>query len=56
VKEIADYFNRSAVAIGEGIMKVENLVRRDESFEEALRSMEENIVKGRKKKYRVSVA
>lgn len=56
VKEIADYFNRSAVAIGEGIMKVEDLVRRDKSFEEALRSMEENIVKGRKRKYRVSVA
>ncbi len=56
VKEIADYFNRSAVAIGEGIMKVKDLVRRDKSFEEALRNMEENIVKGRKRKYRVSVA
>ncbi len=55
VKEIADYFNRSSVSIGEGIMKVEDLVWRDKSFEEALRNMEENIVKGRKRKYRVSV-
>jgi hypothetical protein len=56
VKEIADHFDRSAVTIGEGIMKVEGLVRRDKSFEEALRSMEEGVIKGRKRKYRITVA
>jgi putative transposase len=56
VKEIADYFRRSAVTIGEGIIKVEELVREDKSFEKALKHMEENVVKGRKRRYRVSVA
>jgi hypothetical protein len=37
-------------------MKVEGLVRRDKSFEEALRSMEEGVIKGRKRKYRITVA
>ena len=56
VKEIADFFKRSAVTIGEGIIRVEELVREDKSFEKALRRMEENVVKGRKRRYRVSVA
>jgi len=37
-------------------MKVEDLLKRDKSFEKALKHMEENLVKGRKRKYRVSVA
>ena len=56
VKEIADYFKRSGVAIGEGIIKVEELVRGDKSFEKVLKRMEENVVKGGKIKYRVTVA
>ena len=56
VKEIADHFRRSPVTIGEAIIKVEDLVRRDRSFEKALKRMRENLVKGRKRKYRVSVA
>jgi len=50
VKEIADHFQRRPVTIGEAIMKVEDLL------EKALKSMEENLVEGRKRKYRVSVA
>lgn len=56
VKEIADYFRRSPVAIGEGIRKVEGLLRKDTSFEKALKRMGENVVKGKKRKYHVSVA
>ena len=56
VKEIADHFKRSAVTMGEGIMKVEELVREDKSFEKALKHMEENVAKGRKRRFRVSVA
>ena len=56
VKDIADYFRRSAVTIGEGIIKVEELVRGDKSFEKALKRMEENVIKGGKRRYRVSVA
>jgi hypothetical protein len=44
------------VTIGEGIMKVEGLVRREKSFEEALKSMEEKVINGRKRKYRITVA
>jgi len=37
-------------------MKVEDLLKRDKLFEKVLKRMEENLVKGRKRKYRVSVA
>jgi len=37
-------------------MKVEDLLRRDKSFEKALKRMEDNLVEGRKRKYRISVA
>jgi len=37
-------------------MKVEDLLKRNKSFENAMKRMEENLVKGRKRKYRVSVA
>jgi len=56
LKEIADHSQRSPVTIGEAVMKVEDLLKRDKSFEKALNPMEENLVKGRKRKYRVSVA
>jgi REP element-mobilizing transposase RayT len=56
VKEIADYFKRSPVTIGDGIIKVEELVRVDKSFEKALKYIEENVVKGRKRRYRITIA
>ena len=56
VKEIADHFKRSVVTMGEWIIEVEDLVRGDKSFERALKQMEENVVKGRKRRYRVTVA
>jgi mRNA-degrading endonuclease RelE of RelBE toxin-antitoxin system len=56
VKEIANHFQRSLVTIDEAIMNVEDLLKRDKSFEKALKRMEENLVKGRKRKYRISVA
>jgi len=37
-------------------MKVEDLLKRDKSLEKVLKRMEENLVKRRKRKYRVSVA
>jgi len=43
------------MTIGEAIMKVEDLLKRDKSFEKALKIMEENLVKRKKRKYRVSV-
>ena len=50
VKEIADHFQRSPVTIGEAIMKVEDLLKRDKLFEKALKRMEENLVKREEKK------
>lgn len=56
VKEIASHFKRSPVTIGEAIIKVEDLLRKDKMFGKALTRMRENLVKGRKRKYRISVA
>jgi len=56
VKEIADHFQRSPVTIGEVIMKVEDLLKTHKSFEKGLKSMEENLVKGKKRKYRITEA
>ncbi len=56
VKEIGEHFRRSPVTIGEAIMKVEDLLRRDRAFAKALTHMRKQLVEGRKRKYRVSVA
>jgi len=37
-------------------IKVEDLLKWDKSFEKALKRLEENLVRERKRKYRVSVA
>jgi chromosomal replication initiation ATPase DnaA len=56
VKEIADHFGRSPETISEGIKKVEDLQRRDKSFAKTLSLMLENVVKGRKRRYRITEA
>jgi len=56
VKEIADHFGRSSVTMSEGMKRVEELEWRDKSFGKMLRLIEEHVVKGRKKKYRITEA
>jgi len=56
VREIGEHFGRSPVAIGEAIMKVEDRVQRDRSFAKAIKRMRDDLIEGRKRKYRVSVA
>ena len=56
VKEIAAHFKRSPVTIGEAIIKAEDLLRRDKTFGNKLTFIGENLIKGRKRKYRISVA
>jgi len=56
IKEIADYFKRSPVTISEAVIKVEDLLRKDKSFERAVKRMEDDLIKGRKRKYRISDA
>jgi putative transposase len=55
-KEIADHFGRSPVTISEGIKKVEELERRDKSFAKTLSLIGEKVVKGRRRKYRITEA
>ena len=40
--EIADHFKRSSVTIGEAIIKVEDLFRKDKTFEKVLRGIGKN--------------
>jgi len=56
VKEIADHFGRSPVTMSEGIKRVEDLQRRDKAFAKTLSLMLERVVKGRKRKYRITEA
>jgi putative transposase len=56
VREIADYFRRSSVTVSEAITKVEDLLRKDTAFAGDLRILAENLIKGRKRKYRITEA
>ena len=56
VREIADHFRRSSVTVSELITKVEDLLRKDTEFAAGLRILAENLIKGRKRKYRITEA
>jgi len=55
VKEIASHLKQSPVKIGEAIMKVEDLLRKDKKFGNILRFVGKNLTKGRKRKYLISI-
>jgi len=56
VKEIADHFRRSSVTVSEAITKVEDLLRKDIAFANGLKLLTKNLIKGRKRKYRITEA
>jgi len=56
VKEIADHFRRSSVTISEGIGKVEDLLRKDKAFAKKLNILSQNLIKGKRRKYRITEA
>ena len=56
VREVADHFRRSSVTVSESIAKVEDLFRKDTVFATGLRILAENLIKGRKQKYRITEA
>ena len=56
VKDIAEYFRREPMTMSEAIIKVEDLLRRDEGLAKKLRLMEMHLTEKRKKKYLISVA
>ena len=54
--EIADHFKRSPVTIGEAMIKVEYLLRKDKSFEKVLKRKGKKLINGRKKTCHITVA
>jgi hypothetical protein len=56
VKEVADHFRRSPVTVSEAITKVEDLLRKDIAFAKESELLTENLIKGRKRKYRMTEA
>ena len=56
VKEIADHFRRSSVAVSEAIMKIEDHLRDDTGFAKGVRILSQNLIKERKRKYRITEA
>jgi len=56
VKEIADHFRRSSVAVSEAIMKIEDHPRDDTGFAKGVRILSQNLIKERKRKYRITEA
>ena len=56
VRKIADLFRRSSVTVTEAITKVENPLRKDKTIAEELKLLAENLIKGRKRKYRMTQA
>ena len=56
VKEIADHFRRSSVTVSEAITKVEDLLRKDIAIAKELELLTENLIKGRRRKYRITEA
>lgn len=56
VKEIADYFRRSSATISEAIEKVEDLYRKDKTFARELNLLLQNLIKGGKRRYRITEA
>jgi hypothetical protein len=56
VREIVDHFRRSSVTVSEAITKVEDLVWKDRAFAKGLKILAKNLIKGRKRKYRIREA
>ena len=56
VKEIADHFRRSSVAVSEAITKIEGHLREDTGFAKGVRILSQNLIKERKRKYRITEA
>jgi len=56
VKAVAEHFNRDPVAITQGIKKVEEKLRHENDFQQAIEKIERMLTKKRKKKYLVTYA
>jgi len=54
--EIAAHFKRSPVTIGEAMIKVEDVLRKDQSFGKVLKRIGKNLVNAKNRKYRIPIA
>ncbi|MEE8300615.1 MAG: hypothetical protein V3R28_04865 [Desulfatiglandales bacterium] len=53
-KAVAEHFNRDPVAITQGIRKVEEKLRHENDFQQAIEKIEKMLTKKRKKKYLIT--
>ncbi len=56
VKEIAEYFRREPMTISGAIIKVEDQIQRDGALAKRIGLLERDLIKGRRKKYLITVA
>lgn len=56
VKAVAEHLNRDPVAITQGIKKVEEKLRHENDFQQAIDKIEKILTKKRKKKYLITYA
>jgi len=56
VKDIAEHFRREPVTISQAIIKLENLIQKDKKIGRMVKYMERNLIKNKKKKYRITTA
>jgi chromosomal replication initiator protein len=56
VKDIAKYFQREPMVISQGIIKVERLIQSNIEQKKMLETAEDKLVRGRKKKYFITIA
>jgi len=54
--EIAAHFKRNPATIGEAMIKVEDVLRKDKSFEKVLKRIGQNLINGKNRKYRIPIA
>jgi hypothetical protein len=53
--EIAAHFKQSPVTIGEAMIKVEDVLRKDQSFGKMLKRIGKNLVNAKNRKHRIPI-
>lgn len=56
VRDIAQHFQRSSMAMSQGIIKIENRLRKDKRLREMIEGLREDLIKKGKRKYFITIA
>jgi chromosomal replication initiation ATPase DnaA len=56
VRDIAQHFQRSTMAMSQGIIKFENWFRQDKHLREIIEKLKEGLIKKGKRKYFITIA